>query len=63
MELAAQPASDFGRPQESIFVEEFLPWLRDGIDSLTGQSVPASPYTDESVRCAISLMRSSNLRK
>ena len=47
MELAAQPAGDFGRPQESIFVEEFLPWLRDGIDSLTGQSVPASPYTDD----------------
>jgi hypothetical protein len=46
-ELSAQPAGDFGRPQESIFVEEFLPWLRDGIDSLTGQSVPVSPYTDD----------------
>ena len=47
MELAAQPAGYFGRPQESIFVEEFLPWLKDGIDSLTGQSVPASHYTDD----------------
>jgi hypothetical protein len=47
MKLAAQPAGDFGRPQESIFVEEFLPWFKDGIDSLTGQSVPFSPYTDD----------------
>ena len=38
---------DFGRPQESIFVDEFLPWLKDGFDSFTGQSVPAAPYTDD----------------
>jgi hypothetical protein len=46
-ELSAQPAGDFGRPQESVFVDEFLPWLKDGIDSLTGQRIPASPYTDD----------------
>jgi hypothetical protein len=46
-ELSAQPAGDFGRPQNSIFVEEFLPWLKDGFDSLTGQRIPASPYTDD----------------
>jgi hypothetical protein len=46
-QLSAQPAGDFGRPEESIFVEEFVPWLEDGIDSLTGQRIPASPYTDD----------------
>ncbi len=45
-ELSAEPG-DFGRPQESVFVDAFLPWLKDGIDSLTGQRVPGAPYTDD----------------
>jgi hypothetical protein len=45
-QLAAEPG-DFGRPRESIFVDEFLPWLKDGFDSFTGQSVANAPYTDD----------------
>ena len=45
-ELAAEPG-DFGRPRESIFVDEFLPWLKDGFDSFTGQRAGAAPYTDD----------------
>lgn len=45
-ELAAEPG-DFGRPRESIFVDEFLPWLKDGFDSFTGQSVATAPFTDD----------------
>jgi hypothetical protein len=45
-ELAAEPG-DFGRPRESIFVDEFLPWLKDGFDSLTGQRLGVAPYTDD----------------
>jgi hypothetical protein len=46
-ELSAEPAGDFGRPRESVFVDEFLPWLKDEADWLTGQRVTAAPYTDD----------------
>lgn len=46
-ELSAQPVGDFGRPQDSAFVDEFLPWLKDGIESLTTRDLPGSPYTDD----------------
>ena len=47
-ELSAQPTGDFGQPEDSVFVDEFLPWLKDGFDALTGQRIPpASPYTDD----------------
>jgi hypothetical protein len=45
--LSAQLAGDFGRPEDSPFVDEFLPWLKDGFNSFTGQHNPASPYTDD----------------
>jgi hypothetical protein len=45
--LSAQIAGDFGRPEDSPFVDEFLPWLKDGFNSFTGQHNPASPYTDD----------------
>ena len=45
-QLAAEPG-DFGRPRESVFVDEFLPWLKNGVDSLTGLHAPAAPYTDD----------------
>lgn len=45
-ELAAE-SGDFGRPRESVFVDEFLPWLKDGFDGLTGQRVATAPYTDD----------------
>ncbi len=46
-ELAAQPVGDFGRPQESVFVDEFLPWFKDETDWLMGRSAAAAPYTDD----------------
>jgi hypothetical protein len=46
-DLSAQLAGDFGRPEDSVFVDEFLPWLKDGLNSITGQHNPASPYTDD----------------
>jgi hypothetical protein len=45
-ELAAE-SGDFGRPRESIFADEFLPWLKDGFDTFTGRSVASAPYTDD----------------
>ena len=43
-ELVAEPG-DFGRPRESIFVDEVLPWLNDGFEPFTGLRAGA-PYTD-----------------
>ena len=44
-ELAAEPG-DFGRPRESVFVDEVLPWLKDGFEPFTGLRAGA-PYTDD----------------
>jgi hypothetical protein len=43
----AEPLGDYGRPQESPFVNEFLPWLKNGWGEITGTAVPAAPYTDD----------------
>jgi hypothetical protein len=43
----AEQLGDFGRPADSPFVDEFLPWLKDGWLDLTGKTVPAAPYTDD----------------
>ncbi len=43
----AEPIGDYGRPQESPFVDEFLPWLKNGWSEITGTAVPTAPYTDD----------------
>lgn len=43
----AEPLGDYGRPEYSPFVDEFLPWLKDGWLDLTGKPVPVAPYTDD----------------
>jgi hypothetical protein len=42
-----EPIGDYGRPEDSPFVDEFLPWLKDGWQEITGTAVPAAPYTDD----------------
>lgn len=43
----AEPRGDYGRPEYSPFVDEFLPWLKEGWLDLTGQAVPVAPFTDD----------------
>jgi hypothetical protein len=43
----AEPIGDYGRPEDSPFVDEFLPWLKDGWQEITGTAVPTAPYTDD----------------
>lgn len=43
----AQPIGDFGRPRDSAFVDDFLPWLNDGAYWLTGRTIAIAPYTDD----------------
>jgi len=43
----AEPIGDYGRPEDSPFVDEFMPWLKDGWQEITGTAVPAAPYTDD----------------
>ena len=43
----AEPLGDYGRPQDSPFIDEFLPWLKNGWGEITGTAVPAAPYTDD----------------
>ena len=40
---------DYGRPADSPFVDEFLPWLKNGWGEMTGTAVPAAPYTDDEI--------------
>lgn len=43
----AEPIGDYGRPEDSPFIDEFLPWLKGGWQEITGTAVPAAPYTDD----------------
>jgi hypothetical protein len=43
----AEPLGDFGRPRDSVFADEFLPWLKGEVDWLAGVPVTAAPYTDD----------------
>lgn len=43
----AEPLGDYGRPEHSAFIDEFLPWLKEGWLDLTGQAVPVAPFTDD----------------
>jgi hypothetical protein len=43
----AEQLGDFGRPADSPFVDEFLPWLKGGWLDLTGKAIPSAPYTDD----------------
>jgi len=44
---SAEIIGDFGRPEDSVFVDEFLPWLKDGFDDFTGRHIATIPYTDD----------------
>jgi hypothetical protein len=43
----AEPIGDYGRPADSPFLDEFLPWLKGSWEEVTGTAVPAAPYTDD----------------
>lgn len=45
----AEMIGDYGRPEESPFVDEFLPWLKGSFLDVTGQAVSAAPYTDDEI--------------
>jgi hypothetical protein len=45
--VRGEPLGDYGRPEYSPFVDEFLPWLKEGWLDLTGQAVPTAPFTDD----------------
>jgi hypothetical protein len=45
--VRAEPIGDYGRPEESSFVDKFFPLLKNGWAEITGTVVPVAPYTDD----------------
>lgn len=45
----AETLGDYGRPEASPFVDEFLPWLKGSFLGLTGRTAAAAPWTDDEI--------------
>jgi len=48
--VRADTFGDYGRPTDSIFVDEFFPWLKGEVLGFTGFATAAAPYTDDELQ-------------
>ncbi len=48
--VRAESSGDYGRPTDSIFFDEFFPWLKGEVLDFTGLATPAAPYTDDELQ-------------